>query len=168
VRRKLLLAHGGFDESILWTTDWDCWLRMILTGAQVGCIDEPLATYRVRETSLSARRQDLLRGKITTLRKAQEHPALRDDERRAIAVTIAESERELAWNAARAAVASGEADGRIQARAIALSRRYGPATQLRAAFLAVAPTLSAWLIRRDSERWWIGAGGTRVRRRSSP
>ena len=168
VRRQLLLDHGGFDESILWTTDWDCWLRLILAGARVGCIDEPLATYRVRETSLSARRQDLLRGKIATLRKAQGHPALREEERRALAATLAESERELDWNAARAAVASGEGGARRQARAIALSRRYRLATRLRAAFLVVAPTLSAWLIRRDSERWWTGAGGTRVRRQPSP
>lgn len=26
VRRDLLLAHDGFDESILWTTDWECWI----------------------------------------------------------------------------------------------------------------------------------------------
>src|ERR671919_1101739 len=28
VRRELLLDSGGFDESILWTTDWDLWLRL--------------------------------------------------------------------------------------------------------------------------------------------
>ena len=41
VRRELLLAHGGFDESILWTTDWDLWLRLILAGARAGCVAEP-------------------------------------------------------------------------------------------------------------------------------
>ena len=32
VRRERLLEHGGFDEAILWTTDWELWLRLILAG----------------------------------------------------------------------------------------------------------------------------------------
>ena len=31
--RAASLEHGGFDESIRWTTDWDLWLRMILAGS---------------------------------------------------------------------------------------------------------------------------------------
>jgi hypothetical protein len=37
------LQHGGFDEAIRWTTDWDLWLRLILAGARAGCVPEPLA-----------------------------------------------------------------------------------------------------------------------------
>ena len=74
VRRELLLADGGFDEDILWTTDWDRWLRLILEGSRVGAVAEPLALYRVRESSLSARRDDLVRGKIATLEKARANP----------------------------------------------------------------------------------------------
>jgi glycosyltransferase involved in cell wall biosynthesis len=43
VRRERLLQHGGFDEAIRWTTDWDLWLRLILAGARAGCVPEPLA-----------------------------------------------------------------------------------------------------------------------------
>ena len=43
VRREALLAAGGFDEAIRWTTDWDCWLRLIFAGSRAGLVDEPLA-----------------------------------------------------------------------------------------------------------------------------
>ena len=76
VRRSRLLEHGGFDESILWTTDWDLWLRLILSGSRAGCVDEPLALYRLRETSLTASRRDLLLGKLATLEKARRNAAL--------------------------------------------------------------------------------------------
>src|SRR5215210_4613692 len=36
VRRELLLRHDGFDERILWTTDWDCWIRLVLAGSRIG------------------------------------------------------------------------------------------------------------------------------------
>ena len=67
VRRELFREHGGFDEAILWTTDWYLWLRMILAGARAGCVDEPLAHYRLRESSLTSRRRDLLLGRLATL-----------------------------------------------------------------------------------------------------
>jgi sRNA-binding protein len=58
--------HGGLDESILWTTDWGLWLRLILDGSPVGAVDESLALYRIRETSLTAKRRELALGKIST------------------------------------------------------------------------------------------------------
>ena len=36
VRRERLLEVGGFDETIRWTTDWDCWIRMIMGGSRAG------------------------------------------------------------------------------------------------------------------------------------
>jgi glycosyltransferase involved in cell wall biosynthesis len=168
VRRELLVARGGFDESILWTTDWDCWIRLVLAGARIGCVDEPLATYGVRETSLSARRQDLTRGKISTLRKARAHPGLTAEERDVVDAAVAAHERELAWSEVRSGIAAGDSDGRRRAREIALSPGFRVATRLRAGLLALAPRLAARFIRRDARRSWTGAGGTRVRRRPSP
>src|SRR5262249_18875688 len=66
VRRESFLAAGGFDEGIRWTTDWDCWIRMILGGSRAGCLTAPLATYRVRETSLSSDRRQLVAGRVQT------------------------------------------------------------------------------------------------------
>jgi GT2 family glycosyltransferase len=165
VRRDVLLSHGGFDETILWTTDWDCWIRLILDGARVGCVDEPLAEYRVRETSLSSRRDELLRGKIMTLKKTQQHPGLTADERATVDGALTALERDLAYGHARAATQAAAGDARSRSRAIALSSLHRPATRLRAAAFWLAPRPAAWLIRRRDRRWWTGAGGTRVRRK---
>jgi hypothetical protein len=54
VRRLLLFEQGGFDKSIRRTTDWYLWLRLILAGARAGCVTEPPALHRLRETSLTA------------------------------------------------------------------------------------------------------------------
>src|SRR5206468_812123 len=70
VRRDRFLAGGGYDETIAYTTDWDCWVRMILDGARVGLVDEPLARYRLHEGSMSARRRDMAEGRCMTLEKA--------------------------------------------------------------------------------------------------
>src|SRR5437764_1122040 len=43
VRRDRMLAAGGFDEQIRWTTDWGLWIRLILEGSKAGAVDEPLA-----------------------------------------------------------------------------------------------------------------------------
>lgn len=69
VRRDRLAAVDGFDERIRWTTDWDCWIRMILGGSKAGLVDEPLAIYRLAAGSLSAQRASLFAGRVQTLEK---------------------------------------------------------------------------------------------------
>jgi glycosyltransferase involved in cell wall biosynthesis len=53
VRRERLLGVGGFDEAIVCSSDWDCYIRMILDGAKVGYIDEPLLEYRRRSGQIT-------------------------------------------------------------------------------------------------------------------
>ena len=108
VRREVLLRHGGFDESILWTTDWECWIRLVLSGSKIGCIDAPLALYRLREDSLSARREDLTRGKIMTLEKTRANALLRGDERAVIEEALAGYRRELRFTALGQTLAAGD------------------------------------------------------------
>jgi hypothetical protein len=164
VRRTRFLEHGGFDESIRWTTDWDLWLRMILAGSAAGCVDEPLALYRLRETSLTAQRRDLQLGKLATLEKARENPHLRDDERPVLEAALHAYRRDLALLELRAAVAAGR--GGVRRSALALLRSSGLARRDRveAAAIAVAPRVVERLMRKRDARSWIGAGGTRVDR----
>jgi hypothetical protein len=164
VRRERLIEHGGFDESILWTTDWDLWLRLILDGSLAGAIAEPLALYRLRQTSLTARRRELTLGKIATLEKAERNPALRADERPMLAGALAAHRLELRLIDLRAAVVAGDAGARRAALALLAARRLSPKNRLEAGAMALAPKLSAMLLRRRAERSWIGAGGTRVSR----
>src|SRR5207237_3602736 len=74
VRRARLLEVGGFDEAIRWTTDWDCWARLILGGSAAGAVGEPLALYRLRESSLAADRAKLVAGAVQTLSNASLPP----------------------------------------------------------------------------------------------
>jgi glycosyltransferase involved in cell wall biosynthesis len=164
VRRQLLLQHGGFDESIRWTTDWDLWLRLILAGARAGCVDEPLALYRLREASLTAQRRDLLLGKLATLEKAQKNPNLSGDEPQLLEASLASYRRELAFLDLRKDVAAGGAGARRRALSVLSEPGYRLRTRLDAAVMAVAPAISGHVLRRRAEREWTGAGGIRVRR----
>ena len=75
VRRDRWLAVGGFDEGISRTADWDFWMRLILSGSQVGLVDAPLARYRLSSTTLSADRAQLVAARVHVLDRAAE----RDD-----------------------------------------------------------------------------------------
>jgi glycosyltransferase involved in cell wall biosynthesis len=164
VRRERLLQHGAFDESILWTTDWDLWLRLILAGARAGCIDEPLALYRLRETSLTAQRRELLLGKLATLEKARQNPNLREEEPQVLEASLASYRRELALLDLRRAVAAGEAEARRRALELLRAPGYTLRSRVDVAAMVAAPTISGRVLRRRAERMWVGAGGIRVTR----
>jgi len=55
VRRELLLAEGGFDESLRSATDCDMWLRLSFRTVLIA-VDEPLLLQRSHEDNLSANR----------------------------------------------------------------------------------------------------------------
>jgi GT2 family glycosyltransferase len=167
VRREVLLRHGGFDESILWTTDWECWIRLVLSGSKIGCIDAPLALYRLREDSLSARREEITRGKIMTLEKTRRDSRLSDEERAVVDTSIAGYARELALLSARRSILTGDGDARRHAIAVAAGPGFGWRARVEAALMALAPHRAAKRLRRREEDSWVGAGGIRVRRESS-
>jgi glycosyltransferase involved in cell wall biosynthesis len=166
VRRERLLAHGGFDESILWTTDWDLWLRLILDGSLAGVVAEPLALYRLRQSSLTARRRDRLIGKLTTLDKASRNDAVRADERVVLARSVAAHRRQLELLDLREALISGEALSRTRALRVLVGVGYSAKSRIEAAGMFLVPGLVARLLRRRAARSWVGAGGVRVSRRS--
>jgi len=165
VRRTRFIEHGGFDETILWTTDWDLWLRMILAGSAAGCVDEPLAHYRLRETSLTAQRRDLLLGKLATLGKAQGNPNLRGEEREVLDAARRAHARDLSLLDLRAAVGAGEPSLRRRALELLPAPGLAMRPRLEVAAIAVAPRAAGRLIRRREARSWVGAGGTHVDRR---
>ncbi len=166
VRRELFLRHGGFDESIRRTADWDCWLRMILAGARVGAVMEPLSVYRVRATSLSADRAAMLEGKIGTLEKAWASGLLTQDDRQVVTRSLKRYRTEQRIESLRATLAGGSGGGRARplAARVAVSPGVGPRDRLEAAAACVAPKLVGRLQRRRAQRYWIGAGGVRVER----
>jgi hypothetical protein len=155
-RRERFLAAGGFDESIRYTTDWDCWARLILEGARAGLVDEPLARYRLRRGSLSSQRAQLIAGRLQTLGKARSHPSLSAQARRTVDASIALERRRLALAEARAALLGELPGARRRSLAVAVGRGHGARTRLKAAAAALAPGRAA---RRLSERGRETTGG---------
>src|SRR5205085_2826638 len=167
VRRVRMLELGGFDETIRWTTDWDLWARLILSGSRAGAVDEPLALYRLRESSLSADRGKLARGGLQTLEKAAAHPSLSASERKTVKTALAAQRSKLATIDLRRALAGGVPDRRRRALGVMRDRHSAPRTRLKAAAAAVAPGLVGRLLTKRDAGAWIGAGGTRVESQSA-
>ena len=167
VRRELLLEHGGFDESILWTTDWELWLRLILAGALAGCIDQPLSLYRLRASSLTAQRRNLLLGKLATLEKALSNPDLREAERPVLEESLTAYGHELALMDLRDSLAAGRRDARRDARELLRGRGLGLRSRLGLVAMATAPAACGRFLRRRASGSWVGAVGVRVPRKRS-
>ena len=164
VRRERFREHGGFDESIRWTTDWDLWMRMILDGSRVGAVAEPLALYRLREGSLTARRKELALGKIMTLRKAAGNPALASVHLPVLQDSLRFYESQLAALDLDAAVVSAEPGLRRRAVRVLFLRHAPRSARTTALATLVSPDLARRFLRRRAERSWVGAGGIRVDR----
>jgi hypothetical protein len=164
VRRDLFLSHGGFDESIRRTADWDCWLRMILAGARVGAVMEPLSVYRVRATSLSADRAAMLEGKIGTLEKALASGLLTSGDLAVVRRSLERYRREQEVEILRATLAGGSERARRRAARIAVARDVPRRDRLEAIAAVVIPRLVGRAHRRRTERFWVGAGGVAVER----
>jgi len=121
VRRRRLLDAGGFDESFAIAYDWECWIRLIHSGAVAGMVDEPLLTYRIRAGSLSADTVASLRERIRMLEHSGRSPALLPHERAVLEAAVANNRRRLAGEEIGLALASGAA--RRQLLRLALKRR---------------------------------------------
>jgi hypothetical protein len=156
VRRERLLAVGGFDEAILWATDWECWIRMILGGSQAGLVDEPLAHYRLRSGSLSSQRSRMFAGRIQTLEKASGLAELSAGEREVLARALARNQRRLTLAEAREALLSGSAEARRRALRVALGSGFGARTRLKALASALSPRAARRLLSRRQRETTAG------------
>ena len=166
VRRAAYLAVGGFDETLRRVPDWDCWLRMIVGGAQAGLVDEPLAEYRLRATNITADRLRVHLGRLETLERAGARSDLSQEERAVVRAGIRDERREVAILRARAALASGAPDARRRCASVALSWHMGASARLKAAVAAAAPGAARRRLGRHDQELVELAGGIRVRRRS--
>jgi GT2 family glycosyltransferase len=149
VSRERLLASGGFDESLRHATDWDLWCRLILDGASVGLVAEPLATYRIGTESLSAQRPQLVRGRCRVLTKALARDDLSADERAVAEETLDRETREAVVLEAHEALLHGAPDVRARVRALATAPGIEAPTRARAALAWLAPSLAARLLARS-------------------
>lgn len=142
VRRERLLAVGGFDESIRWTTDWDCWLRMILGGSRAGLVAEPLSRYRLHPGSLSSQREAHIAGRLVTLGKAAKRSDLSDAEREDVQSSIDFNRRELRVARARAALIDRRSDQRGRALEVVVGSGHGLRTRTKALAAVLSPSFA--------------------------
>jgi GT2 family glycosyltransferase len=148
VRRTVLVGAGGFDVSVPVVEDWDCWIRLILGGARVGLVDEPLAVYRVRSGSGSSDRIRLLRGRIDVLGRALARTDLTGRERHVAGDALAEATRMLALAEVQQALVDGDTDARSRSRRIVADRGFSLSSRVKAMCGVAAPRATGKRLRR--------------------
>jgi GT2 family glycosyltransferase len=142
VRRKPFLAAGGFDEAFVQGEDWDCWIRMIFAGSRVGMVNQPLAEYRVRQTSLASDRIRLFEGRVAVLEKAALRRDLSSQERAVLDRTLADQRRALSLRKARSALIEAKPEARRLAWHVALTTGFPLGVRLKAAVAAAFPSVA--------------------------
>lgn len=88
VRRSRLEEIGGFDPKLVHGEDWDCWIRLVLSGSRVGLVDAPLSNYRLQDGQMSARRADSLSGRYTVMAGLLDRTDLTEPERATVAARL--------------------------------------------------------------------------------
>ncbi len=167
IRRERLLSIGGFDEAIPFTADWDCWIRLLVGGARAGLVDEPLASYRLHESAMSAGRLDMYRGRVRTLRKTRENPALTDAEREIVERGIVAEEARVAREALDDAVAHRSGGGRRLAWRVLRDDSQPSRSRAKAGLAMLVPSAVGRLVRRKRRHTWVGVGDLRLPRSES-
>ncbi len=151
-RRSLIMRHGGWDVRFKVFEDWDCWLRLVLAGAVVAYVHEPLYRWRLSPDSRSsASRVAHQQDQVLMTEKALHGSDLTPAER-AWATSLLTSRR-LSLRRARARDAIREHAPDARRRSIGLLADGGlePATRAKAALAILSPSLAGRLLERRSE-----------------
>ncbi|MGO9488731.1 MAG: glycosyltransferase family 2 protein [Solirubrobacteraceae bacterium] len=153
VRRSLVLEAGGWDESFKAIEDWDCWLRLVLAGAVVAYVREPLYRWRLTPGSRSSsNRVAHVEDQVHLTEKALAESPLQPDELRLAESLLADRRRWLARERARRAIETNAPDARQLSLRLLLGRGFDRATRAKAAVATLSPGLAGRFIeqRRDA------------------
>ena len=94
-RREVYETIGGFNESFRTNEDYEYWLRAAAAGFRFKRNSEPLAYYRVRDESLSADEERMIRGILRVYRHFRPSIAYREPEVAALDRQVRRFEAEL-------------------------------------------------------------------------
>jgi glycosyltransferase involved in cell wall biosynthesis len=148
IRRSRLLAVGGFDESLVTGSDWECLIRLILAGCAAGLVDEPLYRYRLREASLTSGRVKKLLDRVRFLESTAARPGLRPLELQALARSLAAQRRSLLLAEAEQSLRERRPDARRRALRVARTHGVRLGTRLGAFAYVFAPGMAAGMLER--------------------
>jgi Glycosyl transferase family 2 len=144
VRVEALRRIGGFDERMRIAYDWDCWLRLLLSGSAAGLADEPLYDYVLRSGSLASSRVASLWERVALLERARAEHRLDPRHRAELDAAIRRRRREAAREEVAAIVAGAADRGRL--RELAGAEGGGPRERALAALALAAPPLARRVI----------------------
>jgi hypothetical protein len=147
-RRELLVAAGGYDESLSCAEDWDSWVRLILGGARAGMVDEPLARTRLRQGSLTSSRVRLFAGQLATISKALARTDLTESERNTAAEKQTVLRHALELAEAREVLVKDPSDGRRRCWRIAANSSYPARTRVKSLLAGLFPRAAVRRTRR--------------------
>jgi len=140
VRVEALRRVGGFDERMRIAYDWDCWLRLLLSGSAAGLADEPLYDYVLRSGSLASSRVASLWERVALLERAGAEHSLDPPHRAELDAAIRRRRREAAREEV-AAILAGAGDRR-RLRELAGAEGGGGRERALAALALAAPPLA--------------------------
>lgn len=152
IRRSMLLAAGGYDESFKAVEDWECFTRLVLAGAVTAFVHEPLYRWRLSAGSRSshdsvARIQD----GVDLTAKALAQSPLQPAERAVAESLLAMRRRWLARERARYAIETRARDARRRSLELVLGRGFDPATRAKASVAVLSPALADRFMARRRE-----------------
>lgn len=153
VRRSLVLEAGGWDESFKVVEDWECWSRLVLAGATVAYVHEPLYRWRLTPGSRSSsNRVAHLEDQVHLTEKALEQAPLDAEERSLAQALLVGRRRWLVREIARRAIEGNEPGARRLALRLLVGRGFSRATRAKGAIATLSPALAARFLehRRDS------------------
>ena len=142
IRRERLLAIDGFDASLRVTWDWDCWVRLILSGCRAGLVDEPLYRWRLGPDTLSSDLARNARENLVVLAKVAADTTLTPQERAVVAEMKAAHTQRAMLLEAKQSLLAGSADARRRSLAVVTGKGFAPAARAKALVSAVAPAVS--------------------------
>jgi hypothetical protein len=153
IRRSRLLEVGGYDESFNVVEDWDCFVRLILSGGVMAFVNEPLYRWRLTPGSRSSRNRVLhLQDQVDLTQKALSHFPLDAGERAAAESLLAGRRIWLAREEARRAVETRAPDARRRSLALVIGKGFDAATRAKASVAVLSPALARRFIERRRER----------------
>ncbi|GAB2694311.1 glycosyltransferase [Paenibacillus thermoaerophilus] len=72
--KDLFFAIGGFDEKLLYTHDYDAWIRILLAGQRIGYLNLPLTKYRWHANMGSRKHRPVISAEIKAIRARTRGP----------------------------------------------------------------------------------------------